>query len=106
MPEKRLTVTMSGQLLKPGLADFEEGRRGGFYLEQAGGFGFKANKSGVRLIRARTGQREKFYRNMIVEPGDEIWIPEKEYRDWWALVQGTIRSTAEALTLILLVRAI
>jgi len=106
VPEKRLTVTMSGQLLKPGLADFEEGRRGGFYLEQAGGFGFKANKSGVRLIRARTGQREKFYRNMIVEPGDEIWIPEKEYRDWWALVQGTIRSTAEALTLILLVRAI
>ncbi len=106
VPEKRLTVSMSGQFLKPGLADFEDGRRAGYYLEQAGGFSFDADKSGTRLIRARTGQREKFDRNLIVEPGDEIWVPEKAYRDWWALVQGTMRSTAEALTLILLVRAI
>ena len=106
VPEQRLTVSMSGQLMKPGLAGFEEGRRAGFYLDQAGGFGFDANKSGARLIRARTGQREKLKRNMLVEPGDEIWVPENEYRDWWAFFQGTIRSTAEALTLILLVRAI
>lgn len=106
VPEKRLTVSMSGQFEKPGLADFEEGRRAGYYLKQAGGFGFDADKSGARLIRARTGQRVKFNQNLIVEPGDEIWVPEKEYRDWWALVQGTMRTTAEALTLILLVRAI
>lgn len=106
VPQKRLTVSMSGQFEKPGLVNFEEGRRAGFYLEKAGGYGFDADKRGTRLIRARTGQREKFHRNLIVEPGDEIWVPEKEYRDWWALVQGTMRSTAEALTLILLVRAI
>jgi hypothetical protein len=69
------------------------------------GFGFNAHKSGMRLIRARTGQREKFDKNLLVEPGDETWVPEKEYRDWWALMTETIRSTAEALTLILLVRA-
>ena len=106
IPEKRLTVSMSGQFQRPGLIDFEAGRRVGFYLEQAGGFGFNAHKSGARLIRARTGQREKFDKNLLVEPGDEIWVPEKQYRDWWALVTGTMRSTAEALTLILLVRAI
>ena len=106
IPEKRLTVSMSGQFQKPGLVDFEAGRRGGFYLEQAGGFGFNAHKSGMRLIRARTGQREKFDKNLLVEPGDEIWVPEKQYRDWWALMTETIRTTAEALTLILLVRAI
>ncbi len=106
VPEKRLTVSMSGQLQKPGLVTFEAGRRAGYYLAQAGGYGFDADKSGARLIRARTSQRKKFDRNLIVEAGDEIWVPEKEYRDWWAFVQGTIRSTAEALTLILLVRAI
>jgi protein involved in polysaccharide export with SLBB domain len=106
VPERRLTVSMSGQFLKPGLAEYEAGRRGGFYLAQAGGYGFNAKKSGARLIRARTGQREKFETNLLVEPGDEIWVPEKEYRDWWSFVQGAVRSTAEALTLILLVRAI
>ncbi|MBT3341396.1 MAG: hypothetical protein HN712_15815 [Gemmatimonadetes bacterium] len=106
VPQRRATVNMSGQLFKPGLVDFAEGRRAGFYLEQAGGFAFDADKRGARLIRARTGQREAYSRNLIVEPGDEIWVPEKEYRNWWALVQGTMRTTAEALTLILLVRAI
>ncbi len=106
VPGRRLTVSMSGQLQNPGLVNFEEGRRAGFYLEQAGGYGFNADKSGARLIRSRTSQREKFNRNLIVYAGDEIWVPEKEYRDWWVFVQETIRSTAEALTLILLVRAI
>jgi protein involved in polysaccharide export with SLBB domain len=106
IPEKRLTVSMSGQFEKPGLVNFVDGRRAGYYLEQAGGYAFDADKGGARLIRARTGQRERFDRNLIVEPGDEIWAPEKEYRDWWSLVQGTMRTTAEALTLILLVRAL
>lgn len=106
VPSQRLTVSLSGQFRKPGLVEFEQGRRVGFYVDQAGGFSFDADKGGARLIRARTGQREAFDRNLLVEPGDEIWVPEKVYRDWWALVQGTMRSTAEALTLILLVRGI
>jgi protein involved in polysaccharide export with SLBB domain len=106
VPQQRATVSMSGQFLKPGLLNFEEGRRAAYYLERAGGYSFDADKGGARLIRARTGQREAYNANLIVLPGDEIWVPEKEYRDWWALVQGTMRTTAEALTLILLVRAI
>ena len=106
VPGKRLTVSMSGQLQRPGLVDFEAGRRVGFYLDQAGGYSFDADKGGARLIRARTGLREDLDRNLLVEPGDEIWVPEKEYRDWIAIVQSVMRSTAEALTLILLVRAI
>lgn len=106
VPERRATVSMSGQFRKPGLLNFEEGRRAAYYLERAGGYSFDADKGGARLIRARTGQREAYKANLIVLPGDEIWVPEKEYRDWWALVQGTMRTTAEALTLILLVRAI
>ena len=65
-----------------------------------------AEKSGARLIRARTGQREKLNKNLVVEPGDEIWIPEKEYRDWWAFTQSTVRTLAETLTLIVIVRSI
>ena len=60
-----------------------------------------------RIVRvSRTGQREKLDKNLMVEAGDEIWVPEKQYRDVWAIVQSTMRSVAEGLTLILLVRAI
>lgn len=106
VPQRQATVNMSGQFVKPGLLDHAEGRRAGYYLELAGGFAFDANRRGARLLRARTGQREALHRNLIVEPGDEIWVPEKEYRNYWALIQGAMRTTAEALTLILLVRAI
>jgi protein involved in polysaccharide export with SLBB domain len=106
VPLRRSTVNMSGQLVKPGLLAFEEGRRAGYYMEKAGGYAFDADKGGARLIRARTGRREDYNRNLIVKPGDEIWVPEKEYRDWWGFVQGTMRTTMEALTLLILVRAI
>jgi len=106
VPERRRTVSLSGQLKKAGLLNFEEGRRVAYYLDQAGGFSWNADKGGARLIRARTGEREQLDRNTLVEAGDEIWVPEKEYRNWWTFTQSTMRTVAETLTLILLVRAI
>ena len=106
VPERRRTVSMSGQLKKPGLIDFEEGRKVASYLLQAGGYGFEADKRGARLIRARTGQREKLDKNMIVEAGDEIWVPQQEFVDLWKSFQGVMRTVAETLTLVVLVRAL
>ena len=106
IPKKRHTVSVSGQMVKPGLVDFEEGRRVAWYLEQTGGYAFDADKGGGRLIRARTGQREPLKKNAVVEPGDEIWVPENEYRDWWSFFQSTVRTLAETLTIAILVRTI
>ncbi len=105
IPERRLTVNVSGQFNKPGLIDYEEGRTAGFYLEQAGGYSFRANKGLGRLISARTGQREDLDMDRVVEPGDEIWVPENEYRDWWRLTRETMTVIAQTLTLVVLVRA-
>lgn len=105
IPQVRRTVTISGQVRKPGLVDFEEGKTVGYYMEKAGGYAYNASKSGSRLIRSRTGEREMLRKGQVLEPGDEIWIPEKEYRDWWAFTQGTMRTVAETLTLIILIRS-
>ena len=105
IPEKRLTVNLSGQLIKPGLITYIEGHPVAYYLEQAGGYALRANKDGARLIRAETGQREDLKMGMAVEPGDEIWIPENEYRDWWRLTRETMTTIAQTLTLVVLVRA-
>jgi len=106
IPEVRVTVSLSGQLRNPGLIRYEEGQRAEWYIREAGGYGFNAHKRGARLIRARTGQRENLRSDLTIDPGDEIWVPEKEYRDWWGFVQDTVRTTAEALTLLVLIRTL
>mgnify|MGYP001209940335 CR=1 FL=1 len=106
IPAIRRTISMSGQVEKPGLIDYEEGRTVGYYLELAGGFTYDAQKSGARLIRSRTGLREELEDDLIVEAGDEIWVPQKERINVWEFTQSTIRTFAEALTLLILVRSI
>ena len=106
IPAKRRTISMSGQLEKPGLIDYEAGRTVEYYLELAGGFTYDAQKSGARLIRSRTGLREELEGDLIVEAGDEIWVPQKERINVWEFTQSTIRTVAEALTLLILVRSI
>ena len=106
VPRKRSTVKLSGQWEKPGLIGFEEGRRVAYYMEQAGGYTFIADKRHARLIRTRTGQREKLKKNLHVEPGDEIWVPEEPYRDVWGFIQGTVQTLIQSMTIIVLVRAI
>ena len=41
-----------------------------------------------------------------VEPGDEIWVPEEPYRDVWDIIQGTVQTLIQSMTIIVLVRAI
>ena len=105
VPTRHGTVSLSGQFENPGLIDFEKGRTVGYYLEKAGGFTWNANKGEARIIQARTGLRKPLEKNLVVEEGDEIWVPENEYRDWWGFVQSTVRTLAEALTLIVVVRS-
>ncbi len=106
IPTVRGTISASGQLKKPGLIDFEDGRTVRFYLNQAGGYSYGADKGGARLIRARTGVREKLDDNLVVEAGDELWVPEKERVNIWAFTQSTMRTLAETLTLIILIRSL
>ncbi len=106
IPSVRHTITVSGQVQKPGLIDFTEGNTVRYYLGQAGGYSYGADKKGARLIRARTGTREKLENNLVLEAGDELWVPEKERLDVWPFVQSTMRTIAETLSLIILVRAL
>ena len=87
------------------MIDYVKGKNVDYYVEKAGGFAWGANKGGARLIRARTGVRERLDEDLPVDAGDEIWVPEKEYRDWWEFTQSTMRTVAETLTLVVLVRS-
>jgi protein involved in polysaccharide export with SLBB domain len=105
IPTKRRTISVSGQMQKPGLIDYEPGLSVRYYMDKAGGYTYEANKSGARLIRARTAIREELDLKSIVGPGDEIWVPQKERVNYWAFFQSTMRTVAETLTLVVLVRS-
>ena len=105
IPTKRRTISVSGQMEKPGLIDYEPGLTVSDYMEKAGGYTYEANRGGARLIRARTGAREELDLELNVGPGDEIWVPQKERVNYWAFFQSTMRTVAETLTLVVLVRS-
>ena len=105
IPTRRRTISVSGQVKKPGLIDFEPERNVRYYLEKAGGYTYDADKGGARLIRARTSIREELDNDLLVENGDEIWVPQKERVNYWEFTQATMRTVAEALTLVVLVRS-
>jgi len=106
IPTKRRTISVSGQMQKPGLIDYEPGLSVGYYMDQAGGYTYEANKDGARLIRARSGIREELNSESIVGAGDEIWVPQKDRVDYWGFFQSTMRTVAETLTLVILVKAL
>ena len=105
-PMQRHTVSVSGQVERAGLIDYEMGRDVRYYITKAGGYLYDADKRNARLVRARTGVREKLKGNLIVEVGDEIWVPQKERINYWALTQETIRTAASILALVLAVRSL
>ena len=106
IPPMRRTVSVSGELQKPGLIDYVPAGDVGYYLEKAGGYSYDADKGAARLIRARTGIRERLANDLPVEPGDEIWVPQKERVKLWEATQSTMRTIAETLTLVVLVQSL
>ena len=105
-PMQRHTVSVSGQVQRAGLIDYEIGRDVRYYITKAGGYLYDADKRNARLVRARTGVREKLEGDLLVEVGDEIWVPQKERINYWALTQETIRTAASILALVLAVRSL
>ncbi len=83
VPTATLAVNVSGQVASPGAIGFEEGRSVGWYVERAGGYGWRAAKGKTRVIRARTGEWVSAGKAKRLDPGDTIWVPEKPDRSLW-----------------------
>ena len=72
IPEYNNTVRISGAVMYPNTVSFEDGKTLKYYIEQAGGYGFRAKKSKAYIVymngqvkRAKKGSRE------LIQPGKE-----------------------------------
>lgn len=98
IPEYNNTVRISGAVMYPNTVSFEDGKTLKYYIEQAGGYGFRAKKSKAYVVymngqvkRAKQGSRE------LIQPGCEVIVPVKEKSNWSLQNTLSIATTSASL---------
>ena len=100
IPRYNRTVRVSGTVHAPNTVAFIEGKGYKHYVEQAGGFGYRAKKRQAYIVYQNG--TIALARKAKVEPGCEIVVPTKGERDLkaatqWAAIGSTVTSTASML---------
>lgn len=92
VPEYSGTVKISGNVLFPNTVSYQAGKDWKYYVNQAGGFGYRSRKSHSYIVYqngtvTRVGKGK-------VEPGCEIVVPQKGKRDMSNLTQWISMGTS------------
>ena len=77
VPEAKNYIIMLGQVVNPGDIIYKKGLTVDDYIKMAGGFGWRAIKGDVRVIRANSGEWIDADKVEKLNPGDAIWVPEE-----------------------------
>jgi protein involved in polysaccharide export with SLBB domain len=73
VPSLRQTVYVYGQVNNPGYVTYVEGMNHRYYLQKAGGFGKKADRDKIRVLK-RGSKAWLKPEGASIEPGDEIFV--------------------------------
>ena len=68
-------VYVYGQVLRPGYVPFSPGKPLEWYVERAGGYATGAQEKRSRIIRGRSKVWVENDEGVVVEPGDEVYVP-------------------------------
>lgn len=101
------TVYISGRVANPGYVPFLAGKNYEYYVNSSGGYLDDARVSDVKIIKARTRQWVDAAGDIIIDPGDQIWVPKKPDRDfayYFRLVQDGLTVVAGSATIYLLIQ--
>lgn len=106
IPAQLPTVNVTGQVVRPGLIRWIQGKDVEYYVEKAGGYSWNARKGKMRLIEAQTGVWSKPNDNTIVEIGDTIFVPEKQDIDYWELWKDLLLVVSQMATIVLVIQTV
>lgn len=101
--DRVVTVEVIGQVGRPGLYRYEDGLTYEEYIERAGGFAWHSRPGSVRVIRGDTGNWIEPNGSTPIEPGDRIFVPQRENFDYWELTKDVVNLTSQVATIILLI---
>lgn len=98
------TIRVEGEVKRPGLVRFDPASSIEDYIRIAGGFSARAAKGQLRVTRSVTGQTLRSRDVQSIEPGDQIWVPERGDSTVWHDFQQLILVAAQVATVIIAVR--
>lgn len=101
IPERKNYIVLSGQVMNPGLIEYDPSYRVEDYIRLAGGFGWRALEGDVMVIRANTGEWVEPEDIDALRPGDTIWIPEDPPGPkFWDVFQSTLMILGQVATVV------
>lgn len=100
IPQFQSTVKISGDVMFPNSVVYEPGKKLGYYIDQAGGYGERAKK-GKAFIVYLNGTVAKAKRSSPIEPGCQIIVPSKAANSGvnWTQIMALASSFTSVATL-------
>ncbi len=104
IPETLNGVWVAGQVRNPGLITWKSGMKWKDYVAASGGFANNRKQQGIRIIRVNSGNWIKPSDKISINPGDIIFIPDKEERYTWDYVKEAMLLVSQFLTILVAIR--
>ena len=99
-------VEVSGQVANPGLIPWMEGQNYEYYIQQAGGYTNNKRWKGTRVISATSGNWIKPNKKLALNPGDTVFVAEKDTYDVWSRFKDIMLVATQVITIFLGVRTL
>ncbi|MBR9977804.1 MAG: SLBB domain-containing protein [Bacteroidetes bacterium] len=108
IPKLKNYVRIIGRVNTPGNVIYNPVWNFMQYIDAAGGFGWRADKGDVRVVKARTGElvKAKNTGDYQLEPGDTIWVPEVPELKFWEIALTTLGVISQVAGIVGIVIAI
>ena len=100
VPKPKTYVSVQGSVLKPGLVHYQKGMTYLDYIAQCGGFGYRAEKSDVKVIKPRGEEYIAKKENFGIEAGDEIIVPQESDSKFLDTFLTALTITTQVLTIV------
>jgi protein involved in polysaccharide export with SLBB domain len=98
------TVRVDGEVVRPGLIQYNSKLTARDYVERAGGYSERAETGKVLVTRRVTGQTIRANDVDHVAPGDMIWVPERPEVTMWEHFLQLVMVGAQVATIVIVFR--
>jgi protein involved in polysaccharide export with SLBB domain len=105
VPEILNGVWVAGQVRNPGLVTWDKDMKWKDYIVSSGGFANNRKAQGIRIIRVNSGNWIKPTDKITINPGDIIFVPDKEERYTWDYVKDALLVASQLLTIFVVIKS-
>lgn len=106
VPQKKNFINIQGRVNNPGMVLFNPAYSWLDYINQAGGFGFRADDNETLIVKPKGEQYLASDMKYIIEPGDNILVPPKSEVKFVEVFTTSLTIAAQLLTIVGVIMAL